>query len=267
MNATSVRRRLVLPAVLTVALLGVAAPTAARAGAAPTLTVQVTITPIAATYQVGDHITTTFVVTNTGGATAPHVHVTGGAEEGMTRASDPPTDTFDLAPGASHSVAWAGTLDDGAGKLGFAFGGWSFGSNDGDTQVQGKYRVLVPGQTSSLHCKAYQNVTPTAGSDQPGEAGVTVTLTSVYGAPATYTATSGADGTVTFAVLPVGEYALTVAHWTQYYGDSNEQVMGGSDNECDIALLPGSHTTPTRKGPRSFTPAPVPTALPHHPAH
>lgn len=96
---------------------------------------------------------------------------------------------------------------------------------------------------------------------------MTVTVTFLYGAPTTYAATSAADGSVTFAALPVGDYALKVVHWTQYYGDANEQVMGGSDNSCDVALLPGSHTTPPRNPPPWYSHAPLPTVFPRRPPH
>ncbi len=236
-----------------VASVGLTAPTPAAAATGPQLQVNVVVTPSKATYAVGDAITTTFVITNTGTATATNVRLFGGDEDGVDRATNPPTDQFDLAPGASHSVPWAGTLNQGAAVLGYAVGGWSFIDDQSQTPpagVLGTYRIApVPGLTGTLSGNVFIDLQGNLDSTQPGLAGVTVTATNVD-THLVASATTDNAGQFSMPNLPAGTYEMRVVGWTIENADASngEQapVYGGSHGTgpTSIPISPGGAYTP-----------------------
>jgi LPXTG-motif cell wall-anchored protein len=253
------RKRLLLSAGVIIAgalaSAGLTAPTSAAAATGSDLQVSVVVTPSKTSYAVGDAITTTFVVTNTGTTTATNVHVSGGAETGVDRATSAPADQFDLAPGGSHSVPWAGTINQGAAILGYAFGGWSFTDDQGQ-EAQGKYRIApVPGMTGTLNGKIFIDFKGNNDSTQPGLAGVTVTATNVDSGQHAASATTDNSGQFSMPNLAAGDYEVRVVGWTIENADLNEstraQVKGGEVNEVAVAIVPGSGTS-----------TPAPTATP-----
>jgi LPXTG-motif cell wall-anchored protein len=251
----SARRLLLSVAVIIaggMASVGLTAPTSAAAASGPELKVSVVVTPSKATYAVGDAITTTFVVTNTGTAIATNVRLFGGDEDGVDRATAPPADQFDLAPGESHSVPWAGTINQFAAIAGFASGGWSFTDDEGQAppnDVIGAYSILVPGMTGTLNGKIFIDVKGNFDSTQPGLAGVTVTATQ-QGGTLVASATTDHNGQFSMLNLPAGVYELRVLSWEIKGADANSgtsaQVKGGEVSEVEVPIVPGSGTsTPT----------------------
>ena len=239
------------------ALVGVAAPASAAAVSEPQLQVSVVVSPSKATYAVGDAVTTTFVVTNSGTATATNVHIVGGDDEGLSRAGDPPTDAFDVAPGESHSLPWAATISQGAAVLSYAFGVWSFADDQGQN-VQGKYRIEpVPGMTGPLDGKVFPDVKGNYDATQPGLAGVTVTATSQRSGEVA-SATTDQAGQFSMPNLAAGDYQIRVVGWTIEGATGNVTstlVMGGRQNRLQIAIVPNS-------GPKPSTPTATPRATP-----
>lgn len=230
-------KRLVLSAAVIiasgVASVGLTAPAPAAAATGPDLQVGVVVTPAKTTYAVGDAITTTFVVTNTGTDVATNVRISGGAEEGVDRATGSPADQFNLAPGESHSVPWAGTLNEGAAILGYAFGGWSFTDDQGQ-DVQGQYRIApVPGLTGTLIGKVFIDFKGNEDATQPGLAGVTVTATNVDTGGLVGPVTTDIAGQFSVPNVPAGNYEVRVAGWTIENADA--------DNAAGAPVYGGTH--------------------------
>jgi uncharacterized repeat protein (TIGR01451 family) len=245
----SVKRLLSVAVILTggIASVGLTAPTSAAAATGPDLQVSIVVTPSKATYAVGDAITTTFVVTNNGTAAATSVHLDGGMEEGVTRASDPPADQFDLAPGESHSVAWAGTIGQGGAILGYAFGVWSF-ADKSQAYWTGAYRIMVPGMTGTLNGKVFIDFKGNYDSTQAGLGRVTVAVTNNDSGQFTASTMTDSAGRFTLPNLPAGDYQLRVINWKIEGADSGnftmDQVMGGEAVGAYIPIVPGSQTPP-----------------------
>jgi LPXTG-motif cell wall-anchored protein len=240
-----------------VASVSLTAPTFAAAVSGPVLQVSVVVTPAKATYAVGDAVTTTFVVTNTGTAIATNVHVTGGDEGGVDRATEPPADKFDLAPGESRSLPWAATINKDAATLGYAYGGLSFGDDQGQ-EAEGWYRIEpVPGMTGTLTGKIFVDLKGDFDSTQAGLAGVTVTATN--NTSGVLVASTKTDNTGQFSMpnLAAGDYQVRVVGWAIKDADAGTdatlaQVKGGQTSRVYVAIVPGS-------GPKTTT-APATTA-------
>ncbi|MFF5229564.1 LPXTG cell wall anchor domain-containing protein [Dactylosporangium sp. NPDC000521] len=257
-SAHPLRRLLLSTAALAaagIASAGIVAPSPAMAASLPDLQVKIAVAPVKATYAVGDTITTTFIVVNVGAATAKNARIEGGNEEGIDRKTDEPSDQFDLAPGASRSFAWAGTVGEAAAVQGFATGAWAFTNDAGEANPDdntGRFRIEVPGSTGVLSGKVYVDVKGDFDSDQPGLAGVALTVADAKGKTAGTTKT-GADGAFTMT-LPAGVYVLSVAGWkVEGENSANAQVLGGQTASIALPLVPGG----SQPGPtRTATPAP-----------
>jgi LPXTG-motif cell wall-anchored protein len=263
-SSDSVKRLLLSAAVIIAGGLvsvGLTAPTPAAAASGPELKVSVVVTPPKATYAVGDAITTTFVVTNTGAAIATNVRLLGGDEDGVDRATPPPADKFDLAPGGSHSIPWAGTINQAAAIAGFASGGWSFTDDEGQAppnDVIGGYSIPVPGMTGTLNGKIFIDVKGNFDPTQPGLAGVTVTATQ-QGGPVVASATTDQNGQFSMLNLAAGVYEVRVLGWkikdADTSGGTSAQVKGGQISEVEVGIVPGSGTSaPTPTASRTATP-------------
>ncbi|GAA1576160.1 hypothetical protein GCM10009827_117520 [Dactylosporangium maewongense] len=261
-SAHPLRRLLLSTAALVaggIASVALVAPSPAMAASLPDLRVTIAVAPVKATYAVGDAITTTFTVVNAGTATAKNARIEGGNEEGVDRKTDEPSDQFDLAPGESRSIAWAGTIDQAAAVDGSAHGGWSFTNDAGEANPadnMGTFRVDVPGSTGVLSGKVYVDVKGDHDSTQPGLAGVTLTVTDSKGKTAG-TVKTGTDGAFTMT-LPAGVYVLSVAGW-QVEGENsaNAKVLGGQTADLALPLLPGGNQP---EPSRTATPAPSSSA-------
>lgn len=243
-----------------IASVGPAAPAPAAAASLPDLQVTVVVTPAKATYAVGDAVTTTFVVKNVGTATAKNARIFGGDEDGLTRATDPPTDTFDLVPGETHSVAWAGTIDQAAFVQGFVSGLWFFNNDAGEAKQGdnfGRIHIPVPGGKGTMTGKVFVDVKGSHDTSQPGLAGAKLTVTDSE-AHLAVTATTDSTGRYTITGLQAGDYVLTVANW-KIEGDDllHGQVKAGEVIDTSVALVPGSQTSPTPTCTPSSSAAPA----------
>ncbi|GAA3246410.1 carboxypeptidase regulatory-like domain-containing protein [Dactylosporangium siamense] len=265
MNSAHPFRRLLLSAAAVVAggiaSVGLVGPSPAVAAALPDLRVTIIVAPVKATYAVGDAITTTFTIVNVGAATAKNARIQGGSEKGVDRKTDPPSDQFDLAPGSSRSIVWAGTVDQAAAKQGFANGGWSVTNDAGEANPDdntGKFHIDVPGASGVLSGKVFVDVKGDFDNSQPGLAGVTVTVTDTAGKTAG-TAKTGTDGTFTMT-LPAGVYLLSVAGWKiEGENSPNAQVLGDQTARLFLPLVPGGHQAePTH----TAAPAPSSSSVP-----
>jgi LPXTG-motif cell wall-anchored protein len=252
-SGKSLRRLLSAAAAIVVggiASIGLIAPAPAAAASLPDLQVSVVVTPTKATYAVGDAVTTTFVVKNAGTVAAKNARLEGGDEDGVTRTTDPPDQPFDLAPGATTSVPWTGTIDQAAFTQGFASGGFSFTNDAGEANPAdntGRFHILVPGGKGTLTGKVFIDLEGNFDSSQPGLAGAKVTITDGGGKVAG-TATTDSTGHYTITNVPAGDYALAIADWKIEGEDgptTNIQVMADQVSDTFIALVPGSHTTPS----------------------
>jgi LPXTG-motif cell wall-anchored protein len=224
----------------------------ASAAALPDLKVTVEVTPAKSAYAVGDAITTTFVITNVGDATAKNVKDAGGDESGVTRSAylgDSFT-PFDLAPGESHSVGWNGVVNEGGFKLGHASGAWEFGNDAGEADPAdniGRFRISVPGGLGTLTAKVFVDNKGTYDGDQPGLPGAGVFVTDPDGTPVA-TGKTNATGWVTFTGLAPQDYRVGVTGWTLRGDDPVSvltQVMAKETATDYLALLPGSGPSPS----------------------
>jgi LPXTG-motif cell wall-anchored protein len=230
------------------ASISLAAP-ASAAESGPNLQVSVVVTPVKASYAVGDVITTTFVVKNTGTATATNVRVYGGDDEFLDRAAESPTDPFDLPAGESRSIAWAGTLNQFAAILGYAYGSVGFTDDQGQEAI-GHFRIEpVPGMTGTLTGEVFTDLKGNYDSAQPKLAGVTVTATNNYSGELAATATTNNAGQFSMPNLAAGDYQVRVVGRT-IEGEARDftlaQVKGGQVSRLSVAVVPVSGTsTPT----------------------
>jgi LPXTG-motif cell wall-anchored protein len=233
-----------------IASVGLIPPAAAAAASLPDLQVSVVVTPAKATYAVGDVVTTTFVVKNAGTVAATNARLEGGDEDGITRTANQPDQPFDLAPGATKSLPWAGTIDQNALTLGYAFGGFSFTNDAGEANPAdnlGRFQLPVPGGKGTVTGKVFVDTKGTFDSNQPGLAGAKVTIAGGDGKVAG-TATTDGTGHFRIADVQAGTYALAVANWKIEGADGPTtaiQVKAGEVSDTFIALVPGSHTTPS----------------------
>jgi len=240
--------RLMAAAVATlggVALVGLlTAP--ASAASLPDLKVTIEVTPAKAAYAVGDAVTTTFVITNAGDATATNVKDAGGDESGVTRTGylgDAFT-PFDLAPGETHRIDWTGVVNQGAQNVGHASGAWEFGNDTGEAYPSdniGRFSLAVPGGIGMLKAKVFIDNKGTFDSSQPGLVNAPVFVTDPDGTPVT-TGLTDATGWVTFTGLPAQDYRIGVTGW-KLAGDYPVSVLtgvqGGATATDFLALLPG----------------------------
>ena len=216
----------------------------------PDVQLRIVVTPQKPTYAVGDAITTTFVVKNAGTVTATNVRpiaqAGGGCGDlGVTRTTGEPDQPFDLAPGATKSLPWAGTIDERALEFGTATGDCSFTNDAGEANAKDNYAAFelrVPGGTTTMRGKVV--IEPPFTTDQPGVAGAKITVIDRDG-KIVGRATSDSAGQYSIAKVPVGNVTVTVADWTvmpqsdQYY--LNSTVVG----VANIYLVAGSHKTAT----------------------
>lgn len=239
----------------------------ASAAALPDLKVTVEVTPAKPSYAVGDAITTTFVITNVGDATAKAVKDVGGDESGVTRSGylgDSFT-PFDLAPGETHRVNWSGVVSKGGFQVGHASGAWEFGNDAGEANRAdniGRFLISVPGGLGTLTAKAFVDTEGTYDSSQPGLPGVGVFVTDPDGTPVAK-GTTNATGWVTFTGLAAQDYRIGVTGW-KLRGDNPvsvlTQVQAGKTATNDLALLPGSGPSASASpSASSATPSPATT--------
>ncbi|XVU23059.1 carboxypeptidase regulatory-like domain-containing protein [Actinoplanes sp. CA-054009] len=228
---------------------GLFAASPAMAADLPDLKVTVAVTPAQASYAVGDAVTTTFTITNAGGATATNVRDYGGDETGVDRADDLNAGPFDLAPGQSRSVEWKGTVSPAAYRLGHASGAFEFTNDAGEANRAdniGRYRFSVPGGLGILQIKAFVDVKNDWDSDQPGLSGADIVLSDDKTGAWVATLRTDAYGKVTFKDLPAQDYKVRVDAW-KLRGEDPEstrvQVQAGQTASAVLALLPGGGWT------------------------
>jgi LPXTG-motif cell wall-anchored protein len=231
----------------------------AAAASLPDLRMTATTTPAKASYAVGDEITTVFTVVNAGTATAVDVHINGGDGEGITRAGDPPKDSFDLAPGASHTINWAGTVNADAFACGSAHGAWEVTNDAGEANQAdniARFSIPVPGGKGDLTAKAFVDLKGDYDSTQPGQPGVTITIADTSG-QVVATAVTDSAGKIKVAGLPTGDYVVTTVGWLLEGDDPtgpSSSLAGVRDKETTgliLALRPKTATTPPTTSPTS----------------
>ncbi|WP_158647582.1 Ig-like domain-containing protein [Actinoplanes sp. ATCC 53533] len=217
--------------------------TPALAAALPDLRVTIAVGPAQTAYAIGDEVTFTLTVTNAGDATALGARLEGGREDGIIRASDPPDDRFDLAPGEQHTITWDGTVDRSAAVVGAAVGAWTFANDAGEANQAdntGRFRLLVPGLTGGVTVKTFADILGTGDSRQRGTSGVELTLTDGLGGTVG-TVTTDATGIAQFPGVPAGDqYRIAVTGWQLTHEAGRVQVKGGSTASVQLALVPGS---------------------------
>jgi uncharacterized protein (TIGR04145 family) len=246
----------------------------AQAAALPDLKVTIEVSPVKSAYAVGDAVTTTFVITNAGDATATHIQVEGGDEDGMKRPAPLNLTPFNLAPGATKRVPWAGVIDATAINSGYAFVAWAFTNDAGEANAAdntGRARIPVPGGIGKLRLKAFIDNKGDYDDRQPGLADVTVVVTNDLTGVQTATGKTGADGYIQFDNVAPGEYRVGVTGW-KLRGDDPAftlvQVKANQVSEASLAVLPGSGPTtkPTTGSTTGSTTGPTHTDEPSTPA-
>jgi LPXTG-motif cell wall-anchored protein len=261
-SGRSVRRSLLSVSALTV---GVAAAGALVAGPAvaagvPDLKVTISTTPAKDSYAVGDAVTTVFTITNNGTATAVNARIDGGDEEGIDRKVSAPRDPFDLAPGATHTLTWDGTINQSGFRGGSAHGVWTVADDNGDANPadnQARYRLSVPGDHGVLLVKAFVDVKHDYDSTQPGRAGIKIDLADSTGKTVA-SSTTDSTSQVKFTGLVPGDYVLRAEGWEiEGENSANAEVRGEETAEVFLPLLPtgsGPASSPTA-GASSSQPA------------
>ncbi|SNY53860.1 LPXTG cell wall anchor domain-containing protein [Paractinoplanes atraurantiacus] len=228
---------------------GLFAASPAVAADLPDLKVTVAVTPAKASYAVGDAITTTFTITNAGGATAKNVRDYGGDGTGVDRAGGLNAGPFDLGPGESRDVEWKGVVNQAAYRLGHASGAFEFTNDAGEANRAdniGRYRFAVPGGRGVMEIKAFIDVRNDWDSEQPGLAGAEVIVSDDATGAKVTSGKTDAKGLVRFTGLAPQDYQVGVTGWKLRGDDpasTRVQVQADQVASAVLAILPGSEAT------------------------
>jgi len=190
-----------------VAMVGGAGPASAAPAPPPALTLDVTVAYDRTMYAVGDTLTLTTQVTNSGAATATDVKAVVSANH-LAFSTDPnATPAFELAPGATRTFAFTGVVEADAADTGRALGLVRFGT----TNEFGFAYARVAAGTATVTGRAHQTTDGAVRPTDPGLPGVTVTLTDDLAPEVTFTAVTGADGRYVLDNVPVSVYNVSYA--------------------------------------------------------